>query len=65
MLSFDFLEKSGLELVPSPHFLYDFSRKMFLVLCSSLTDHISLSAFNSWDIEQISVIWLVERSANC
>ena len=63
MLNFDFLEKSGLGLVSPPHFVYDFSRKMFLVLCSSLANQISLSAFNSWDIEQISVIWLVERSA--
>ena len=29
MLNFDFLEKS-LEIVSLPHFVYDFSRKMFL-----------------------------------
>ena len=31
MLNFKFSEK-GLELVPPPHFVYDFSRKMFLML---------------------------------
>ena len=35
MLSFDFLEKDlGLGIVSTPHFLYDFSRKMFLMLYS-------------------------------
>ena len=33
MLNFDFLEK-GLEIVSSQHLVYDFSRKMFLVLYS-------------------------------
>ena len=33
MLNFDFLEK-GLEIVSVPYFVYDFSRKMFLVLYS-------------------------------
>ena len=33
MLNIDFLEK-GLELVSSPHIVYDFSRKMFLMLYS-------------------------------
>ena len=44
MLNFNFLEK-GLELVSLPHFLYDFSRKMFPMLHSIilLTDQISLS----------------------
>ena len=31
MLNFDFLEK-GVGLVSPPHFLYEFSRKMFLML---------------------------------
>ena len=31
MLNFDFSEK-GLGLVSLPHFVYDFSRKMFLML---------------------------------
>ena len=34
MLNFDFLEK-GLGIVSAPHFLYDFSRKMFLILYST------------------------------
>ena len=33
MFNFDFLEK-GLEVVSQPHFVYDFSRKMFFKLCS-------------------------------
>ena len=33
MLNFDFFWK-GLGLVSPPHFLYDFSRKWFLMLCS-------------------------------
>ena len=40
MLNFNFSEK-GLGLVLPSHFLYDFSRKMFLMLLS--TDQISLS----------------------
>ena len=31
IISFDFLEK-GLGIVSPPHFVYDFSRKMFLIL---------------------------------
>ena len=33
MLNFDFLEK-GLGIVSLPHFVYDFSRKVFLILYS-------------------------------
>ena len=33
MLNFDFLEK-GLGIVSLPHFVYDFSRKIFLMLYS-------------------------------
>ena len=33
MLNFDFLNK-GLGIVSPAHFVYDFSRKMFLMLCS-------------------------------
>ena len=33
MINFDFLEK-GLGIVSPPHFVYDFSRKMFLMLYS-------------------------------
>ena len=33
MLNFDFLEK-GLGIVSLPYFVYDFSRKMFLMLYS-------------------------------
>ena len=33
MLNFDFLEK-GLGIVSPPHFVYDFSRKMFFMLYS-------------------------------
>ena len=33
MLNFDFLDK-GLAIVSSAHFVYDFSTKMFLILCS-------------------------------
>ena len=33
MLYFDFLQK-GLAIVSPPHFVYDLSRKMFLMLCS-------------------------------
>ena len=42
MLNFNFSEK-GLGLVSPPHFLCDFSRKMFFVLHSIITDHICLS----------------------
>ena len=33
MLNFDFLDK-GLGIVSAAHFVYDFSTKMFLMLCS-------------------------------
>ena len=36
MLNFDFLEK-GLGIVSPPHFVYDFSRKMFLKLYSGIS----------------------------
>ena len=45
MLNFNFLER-GLGLASPPHFVYDFSRKMFLTLYSIyilLTDQISFS----------------------
>ena len=41
ILKFDFLEK-GLEIASPQDFVYDFSRKMFLMLYS-ITDYISLS----------------------
>ena len=41
MLNFDFLDK-GLGTVSPAHFVYDFSKKMFLMLYL-LTDQISLS----------------------
>ena len=41
MLNFDILDK-GLEIVSPAHFVYDFSKKMFLMLYL-LTDQISLS----------------------
>ena len=34
ILNFDFLLK-GLRSIPPPHFVYDFSRKMFLMLYST------------------------------
>ena len=40
MFDFDFLEK-GLGIVSLANFVYDFSRKMF-VMFTLLTDHISL-----------------------
>ena len=40
MLNFDFLEK-GLEIAFSPYFVYDFSRKIFLLL-NSINGQISL-----------------------
>ena len=40
MFNFNFLEKD-LGIVSVPHFVYDFSRKMFLMLYS-LTDSISM-----------------------
>ena len=41
MLKFEYVEK-GLGLAPASHFLYDFSRKMFLKLYS-ITDQIFMS----------------------
>ena len=41
MLKFDFLE-TGLGIVFTPHFVYDFSRKIYLMLYL-LTDQISLT----------------------
>ena len=43
MLNFDFSEEL-LGLAAPSHFVYDFSRKMFLML-HLLTDHISLSDY--------------------
>ena len=42
MLNFDFLEK-GLEIVSPPHFVYDFSRNIFLACYILLNDKIPLS----------------------
>ena len=42
MLKFDFLEK-GLGMFSPPHFVYDISRKMFLVLYILISEQISLS----------------------
>ena len=44
MLNFDFLEK-GLGIVSRPHFVHDFSRKIFLMLYSTLTKFHSLIGF--------------------
>ena len=41
MLNFDFLEK-GLGIVFPPHFVYDFSKEMFLMLYILLSDQLSL-----------------------
>ena len=49
MLNFDFLEKS-LEIVSSPRFVYDFSKKMFLMLHSINETSYILTALTSWDI---------------
>ena len=46
MLNFNFLEK-GLQIVSLPHFVYDFSRKMFLII----TDQFPLSDC-PWEIGQ-------------
>ena len=51
MLNFDFLKK-GLGIVSPQHFVYDFSRKMFLILYILLIKFQYLIAFTSWDIEQ-------------
>ena len=39
MLKFDCLE-NGLGIVSPPHFVYDFSRKIFIILYSFLNDQI-------------------------
>ena len=41
MLNLDFLEK-GLGIVFPPHFVYDFSKEMFLMLYILLSDQLSL-----------------------
>ena len=47
MINFDFLEK-GLGLTPSPHFMYDFTRKNIShVMFYSLTKFHCLIAFTS------------------
>ena len=55
MLNFNFSDRAQ-GLVSPPHIVYDFSRKMFLMLHFNiiiLTDQISsLIAFTSWDIGQ-------------
>ena len=50
MLNFYFLE-NGLGIASPSHFVYDFSRKMFLMLCSVNWPN-CLIAFASWDIGQ-------------
>ena len=52
MLNFDFLKK-GLWIVSPQHFVYNFSRKMFLILYILLIKFQYLIAFTSWDIEQM------------
>ena len=50
MLNVHFLEK-GLVIVPLPHFVHDFSRKMFLMLYSiNLTKLHCLITLTFWDI---------------
>ena len=49
MLNFDFLEK-GLEIVPPQHFVYNFSRKMFLMSYS--INWPNFIVFASWDVEK-------------
>ena len=51
MLNFDFLEKS-LGIVSPPHFVYDFSRKMFHDIFCLLTKFHCIIAFTSGDIGQ-------------
>ena len=51
MLNFNFSQK-GLELVPSTHFVYDFSKKMFHVIFYYLTKFYCLIDFSSWNIGQ-------------
>ena len=40
MFNFDFLEKGLIKVVSPPHFMYNFSRKMFLISHVILTDQI-------------------------
>ena len=47
MLSFNFSEK-GLGLVSPPHFAYDISRKMFLMLHSIMTNEIDQISWSDW-----------------
>ena len=51
MLNFEFLEK-GLGIVSPPHFVYDFSRKMFLMLYSINRPNfiVRLYFFRYWSI---------------
>ena len=49
MFNLNFTEK-GLGLVSPPHFVYNFSRKMFLILYSTNTKYHCLIAFTSRDI---------------
>ena len=51
MLNFDFLEK-GVGIVSLPHFVYDFSRKMFLMFLYLLTKFHCVIAFTSRDIDK-------------
>ena len=57
MLNFDFLKK-GPGIVSTPHFVYDFSRKMFLMLYSVDTFFLSEQKFSffiaSTDLRVIS-----------
>ena len=46
MLNFDFFKK-GLGIVSPPHFVYDFSRKIFFKLFSQLTKLHCLIVFTS------------------
>ena len=49
----NFVLNNGLGIASPPHFVYDFSRKMFLTLYSiKLTWFHCLIAFTSWDIGQ-------------
>ena len=69
MLNFNFSEK-GLVLVSPPHFMYDFSRKMFLMLNStkfhllltyqiSLSDCLYFSRYWAICVSQLFVNWAV------
>ena len=67
MLNFDFLNK-GLGLVYPSHFVYDFSRKRFLMLCS-LNDQMLLSDcfyfWRYWAICVLSVLFILCVSYVC